>query len=84
MLMIIRTQIQINMNRPTQTNIRKIFGSKGIQLGAGALDMIERELVQLTKKMAKRCQEGNLKRLTPELFWVAMGRGIDSTRWYRE
>jgi len=24
--------------------------------------------------MARRCKDGNLKRLTPELFWVALGR----------
>ena len=24
-------------------------------------------------KMARRCKEGNVKRLTPELFWVALG-----------
>lgn len=62
------------MNRATQTNIKKIFSEKGIQLGAGTLNMIEKEMVFFAQRMAKRCVEGNLKRLTPELFWVAMGR----------
>ena len=62
------------MNRATQTNIKKIFRNKGIQLGAGTLNMIEKEMVFFAQRMAKRCVEGNLKRLTPELFWVAMGR----------
>jgi len=66
------------MNRPTQTNIKKIFSGKGIQLGAGSLDMIEKEMVFFAQRMAKRCVDGNLKRLTPDLFWVAMGRNIDS------
>ena len=62
------------MNRATQTNIKKIFSEKGIQLGAGTLNMIEKGMVFFAQRMAKRCVEGNLKRLTPELFWVAMGR----------
>ena len=71
-------KVNIKMNRPTQTNIKKIFSEKSIQLGAGALSMIEKEMVFFAQRMAKRCAEGNLKRLTPELFWVAMGRNIDS------
>jgi len=66
------------MNRPTQTNIKKVFSNKGIQLGAGAINMIEKEMVFFAQRMAKRCVDGNLKRLTPDLFWVAMGRNIDS------
>ena len=65
------------MTRPTQTNIKKIFSEQGIQLGAGSLDMIEKEMVFFAQRMAKRCSDGNLKRLTPELFWVAMGNTID-------
>ena len=62
------------MKRPTQTNIKKIFSNKGIQLGKGSMDMIEKEMIFFAKRMASRCNEGNLKRLTPDLFWVAMGR----------
>jgi len=56
-----------------QTIIRKAFSKEGIQLGVGSMDMINRELLEQTRKMAKRCNEGNLKRLTPELFYVAVG-----------
>lgn len=62
------------MNRPTQTNIKKIFREAGVQLGTQSINMIEKEMVFLAQRMAIRCREGNLKRLTPELFWVAMGR----------
>ena len=62
------------MTRPTITNIRKIFKEAGVQLGTQSINMIEKEMVFLAQKMAIRCREGNLKRLTPELFWVAMGR----------
>jgi len=63
-----------DMNRPTITNIKKIFSEAGVQLGTQSINMIEKEMVFLAERMAKRCVQGNLKRLTPELFWVAMGR----------
>ena len=59
---------------PNKTTIKKVFKDTGIQLGAGTLDLIETEMVLLAKRMANRCKEGNLKRLTPELFFIAMGR----------
>ena len=60
------------MNKPTKTNIKKIFSNTGIQLTPDSTEMIERELVTVVER--KRCVDGNLKRLTPELFYVAMGR----------
>lgn len=59
---------------PNKSTIKKVFKDTGIQLGAGTLDLIETEMVLLAKRMANRCKEGNLKRLTPELFFIAMGR----------
>ena len=38
------------------------------------MDMINREILESVRRMAKRCKEGNLKRLTPELFYVALGK----------
>ena len=54
--------------------IKQAFSHDGIQLGDGSMDMIEHELKLQISKMARRCQNGNVKRLTPELFWVALGR----------
>ena len=62
------------MNRPTQKTIKMVFKKNGVQLGNGSLNMIEEELCRYAMKMANRCKEGNLKRLTPDLFWVALGR----------
>lgn len=59
---------------PNKTTLKKVFKDSGIQLGAGAMDLIETECVLLAKRMANRCKEGNIKRLTPELFFIAMGR----------
>ena len=54
--------------------IKQAFSHHEVQLGNGAMDMIEHELKLQVSRMARRCKEGNLKRLTPELFWVALGR----------
>ena len=54
--------------------IKQAFKHEGIQLGKGTIESIEYELKIQISLMAKRCKEGNLKRLTPELFWVALGR----------
>ena len=54
--------------------IKEAFKHQKVQLGKGAIDSIEYELKLQTSRMAKRCKKGNLKRLTPELFWVALGR----------
>ena len=63
--------MNIKMNKKY---IKQAFKHEGVQLGVGAIDNIEYELKLQVSRMAKRCKEGNLKRLTPELFWVAMGR----------
>ena len=60
-----------NMNKKY---IKQTFSHEGIQLGKGPIDSIEYELKVQVSRMAKRCKDGNLKRLTPELFWVALGR----------
>ena len=53
--------------------IKKAFKHQKVQLGKGAIDSIEYELKIQINLMARRCKDGNLKRLTPELFWVALG-----------
>ena len=61
-------------NNMTKTQIKKEFKNAGVQIGGGAMDSIEYELVCFVRRMANRCAEGNLKRLTPELMWCALGR----------
>ena len=58
----------------TKTIIKKEFKNAGVQIGGGAIDCIEYELNCFVRRMAKRCSEGNIKRITPPLMWVAMGR----------
>jgi len=58
----------------TKKHIKTIFKKHNIQIGSGSMDLIESELRLLTMRMAERCESGNVKRLIPELFWVALGR----------
>ena len=53
--------------------VRQVFKSHGIQLGSGAMEMLDDAISRRGNAMAKRCSEGRIKRLTPDLFWVALG-----------
>ena len=39
-----------------QTKIRKTFSEEGIQIGVGTMDMINREILESVRRMAKRCK----------------------------
>ena len=58
----------------TKAEIKAAFKAEGVQLGKGSMEQVMYELNWVVKRMAKRCNEGNLKRLTPELMYVAMGK----------
>ena len=57
----------------TKTEIKQPFKTFKIQLSDCTYEMIEDHLKREVKRMALRCKSGNLKRLTPELFYVALG-----------
>lgn len=54
--------------------IKEIFKNNNVQLGAGSLEIIEDELNRYVRILAVNCNNGNVKRLTPDLMWVALGR----------
>lgn len=62
------------MKKVTQTQIKKQFNEKGIQVGSDVMEMINYEIMQFVNRMAKRCVDGNIKRLSSKDFWIAMGR----------
>ena len=53
--------------------IKSVFREAKVQLGADALRLVEDTLNRSVRDMARRCKDGNVKRLTPDLFWVALG-----------
>jgi len=55
------------------TTVRQVFKNHGIQLGSGAAETIDDEIGRRINVMAERCKDGNIKRLTPDLFWIALG-----------
>ncbi len=59
----------------TKKEIKQIFKNEGVQLGAGTIEIIEDELKRKVRWMAKCCYHGNVKRLTPDLMWVAYNKG---------
>ena len=61
----------MNINK---SYIRNCFKQAGVQLTNEALEEIVRHLRIIASKMAIRCKEGNVKRLTSELMWIALGR----------
>lgn len=57
-----------------KTKLKKVFNQKGLQITPAAIEMIDDDIQRQLNTMANRCLEGNVKRLTPELMWVALGR----------
>ena len=58
----------------TKKEIKEIFSKRNVQLGNGTLELIHAHLQMTVKRMAFRTNDGNVKRLTPELFYVALGK----------
>ena len=57
----------------TKIKVKKMFNDAGIQCPIATLNMIDDHVTRLIRTMAYRCEYGNIKRLTPDLFWVALG-----------
>jgi hypothetical protein len=58
----------------TKKEIRGLFKAQGVQLGSDALVMIEEDLKRKVTLMAKRCKEGNVKRLTSDTYFISIGK----------
>ena len=58
----------------TKTEIKKVFKDYDIQMGKGSIELIEHEIKHTVSRLACNCKDGNVKRLTPDVFWIALGR----------
>ena len=58
----------------TKSEIKQIFKDNGVQLGKGTIESIDHEAKLMVKRMTIRCKQGNVKRLTPDLIWIALGK----------
>ena len=57
----------------TKKEIKNVFREHKVQLGTDALVLIEEDIKRNVRKMAKRCKDGNVKRLTSDLYFIALG-----------
>ena len=55
------------------SKIKKTFNDNGVQLSTESLNMIRDDFKRKIRRMAERCRDGNVKRLTDETFFIAMG-----------
>jgi len=56
------------------TKVKKVFHDAGVQLSANAINMIKDDISRQIRLMAKRCKNGNVKRLTTSTYHIAMGK----------
>ena len=60
----------------TKAKVRKIFNDAGVQCPINTLNIIDADFQRQVEKMAQRCKGGNVKRLTPDLYYIALGKYI--------
>ena len=55
------------------SKVKKIFNEKGIQVPTLTMNMIREDFNRHIRRMAERCKEGNVKRLTDKTYFIALG-----------
>lgn len=58
----------------TKKEIKQIFRQNKVQLSPSALALIEEDIRRQINLMVTRCKNGNVKRLTAELYFIALGK----------
>jgi|10_taG_2_1085330.scaffolds.fasta_scaffold29691_3 hypothetical protein len=58
-----------------KTKLKKAFNDGGLQISPDALEMLEDELRRTVARWVYNAKTGNIKRLTLDLVWIALGRG---------
>ena len=55
------------------SKVKKIFNENGIQVPTLTMNMIRDDFNRHIRRMAERCKEGNVKRLTDKTYFIALG-----------
>ena len=55
------------------TKVKKIFHDNGVQISTHAVNMIREDFNRHVRRMAERCKDGNVKRLTDSTYHIAKG-----------
>jgi len=56
-----------------KTKLKREFNKAGLQITSEAVDLLDDHIHRQVTKMVSRVIEGNVKRLTGTLIWVALG-----------
>ncbi len=60
-----------------KTKVRQRFSELGVQLPEATINLINEHLDRQVVKMVRRCKDGNIKRLQPNLFHIALGKYLN-------
>ena len=55
------------------SKVKKILNENGIQVPTLTMNMIREDFNRHIRRMAERCKEGNVKRLTSKTYFIALG-----------
>ena len=55
------------------SKLKKIFHDEGLQISVETINLLDDKIKRIITKWAKNTKDGNVKRLTPDLVWVAYG-----------
>ena len=55
------------------SKVKKRFNENGIQVPTLTMNMIREDFNRHIRRMAERCKEGNVKRLTDKTYFIALG-----------
>jgi 23S rRNA maturation-related 3'-5' exoribonuclease YhaM len=59
-----------------KTKLKKIFNKMGVQLPIRTINQLDDDIKREFTKMAERCKNGNIKRLTTDLLYFVKGKWI--------
>ena len=55
------------------SGVRKLFNERNVQISDDAVKTINEIMERDLRKMVAHCVEGNVKRLTPDIIYIALG-----------
>lgn len=59
-----------------KTKLKKIFNDLGVQLPINTINQLDDDVRREFTKMAERCKNGNIKRLTTDLLYFVRSKWI--------
>ena len=71
-LSIEKLEENIGIKMLKKTKVRKHFNEAGIQINIDALNLLEDEVKRIMNMWIRRTKQGNIKRLTADLIWIAL------------